>query len=450
MSKLFVAGLPTSYTEKDVQALFSKYGKVAETQRKADYAFVTMESNRAASDALKALHHSEVNGSQLTVEISHGAKKENDRCYNCGLSGHWARTCTKPQRTEARLDARSDVRPARDAREILRDQHYARDSMSRHAPRDSYPPPRGGDMTSRGLPRYDRPRSPVGGAGAYGDRAGYGYDRAPVQEPAYYSARRYDSPPRAPRSPPRSASASYSASGAPYGGAGRYDSYDRRALSPPRYPAEHIPRRDRSPLPASYDRYYGNGGSAGVGSGAGYGDARASALPRGADSRLDSRMDSRVDGRGGVDGYRSDRRTGAPGGGVGAGAGGAYGGTGGDSYADRVRGGSAVAAVYASDRARGSSGDMYDSRVRDTHPHPHAHAHAPAHHYSERVPVSRDRAAGGAGGDTYGDRPRAGPAGSVGGMDPYGGRTGGGGGGRDSYSSGPRGAGAGGYASYSR
>ncbi len=73
--KLYVGNLPWSVTSADLEALFSPYGAVQsaevvsdrETGRSRGFGFVQMESQEGSEQAISALHESEFQGRNLTV-----------------------------------------------------------------------------------------------------------------------------------------------------------------------------------------------------------------------------------------------------------------------------------------------------------------------------------------------------------------------------------------------
>ncbi|KAL0790937.1 hypothetical protein Bca101_007183 [Brassica carinata] len=75
---LYVTGLSTRVTEKDLEAYFSKEGKVAScvlvleprTRESRGFAFVTMDSVKDAERCIKYLNHSVLEGRYITVERS--------------------------------------------------------------------------------------------------------------------------------------------------------------------------------------------------------------------------------------------------------------------------------------------------------------------------------------------------------------------------------------------
>ena len=73
--KLYVGNLAWSVSSSDLEALFSPYGAVQsaevvsdrETGRSRGFGFVQMESQEASDQAISALHESEFQGRNLTV-----------------------------------------------------------------------------------------------------------------------------------------------------------------------------------------------------------------------------------------------------------------------------------------------------------------------------------------------------------------------------------------------
>jgi len=84
ITKLYVANLASTATEKDLQALFSPHGNVAEVNlpvergngRSRCFAIVTMATPQGAQAAMLALNGKEVDAQVLTVTENVPAKKE--------------------------------------------------------------------------------------------------------------------------------------------------------------------------------------------------------------------------------------------------------------------------------------------------------------------------------------------------------------------------------------
>ncbi|VDN96135.1 unnamed protein product [Rodentolepis nana] len=75
MVKIFVGGLARGSKSDDLRARFEVFGKVTECEIISSYAFVHMENESEANQAISKLHLTEFNGSRISVELSHGRKR---------------------------------------------------------------------------------------------------------------------------------------------------------------------------------------------------------------------------------------------------------------------------------------------------------------------------------------------------------------------------------------
>jgi len=74
-TKLFVGSLPWSVNDEELKQTFEKHGKVIsakviadrDTKRSRGFGFVEMESSSDATNAIKALNDSELNGRNIIV-----------------------------------------------------------------------------------------------------------------------------------------------------------------------------------------------------------------------------------------------------------------------------------------------------------------------------------------------------------------------------------------------
>ncbi|KAG6744056.1 hypothetical protein POTOM_052765 [Populus tomentosa] len=138
-TRLYVGHLAARTRSRDLEHLFSKYGRkllktrpnvsgllpnlevygegvammelveilaeVRDVDMKRDYAFVEFSDPRDADDARHYLDGKDFDGSRIIVEFAKGVPRGSreylgrgpppgsGRCFNCGIDGHWARDC---------------------------------------------------------------------------------------------------------------------------------------------------------------------------------------------------------------------------------------------------------------------------------------------------------------------------------------------------------------------
>jgi RNA recognition motif-containing protein len=65
--KIYVGNLPFSASDDEVRSMFSRFGKVARVEMRRGSAIIEMADDRAASQAIRSLHQSEMDGKSLNV-----------------------------------------------------------------------------------------------------------------------------------------------------------------------------------------------------------------------------------------------------------------------------------------------------------------------------------------------------------------------------------------------
>eukprot|EP01113_Clastostelium_recurvatum_P012449 TRINITY_DN1646_c0_g1_i2.p1 TRINITY_DN1646_c0_g1~~TRINITY_DN1646_c0_g1_i2.p1 ORF type:complete len:229 (-),score=21.34 TRINITY_DN1646_c0_g1_i2:73-711(-) len=203
--RVYVGRLSTRTRDTDLEAAFDKYGR-CRVDLKSGFAFVEYDDERDAEDAIRALDNTDLDGSRIVVEQSHGRRgggpggpggpSGGDSCFACGGRGHWARDCPSSRSGDTRGRCYTCGEPG----------HISRECRDRRGGGGGGGGGRGG-YSSRGRSR-SRSRSPRRRSRSPSPRR-----RSPSPRGRSPSPRRRSPSPRrsstdatngAPRSPPRS------------------------------------------------------------------------------------------------------------------------------------------------------------------------------------------------------------------------------------------------------
>ncbi|CAH0714513.1 unnamed protein product, partial [Brenthis ino] len=120
--KVYVGDLGNNASKPELEDAFSYYGPLRNVwvaRNPPGFAFVEFEDPRDAEDAIRGLDGRTICGRRARVEMSNGGRgyggrgppprsrlpprPYDDRCYDCGDRGHYARDCTRRRRRRLSL-----------------------------------------------------------------------------------------------------------------------------------------------------------------------------------------------------------------------------------------------------------------------------------------------------------------------------------------------------------
>lgn len=216
-TKIFVGNLHKDTKIQELRSLFETYGTVVEADILTNFAFVHMDVESEAREAIGELDGYELHGLRLRVQESTSRVRKTagmgnpDLCYRCGSAGHWSKECPRemrgpprgygPERGSGRYGSRYDPYPppppsyGRD-RLRYRDEFDRLDRYDRYddSPYGRRPPPRMDDLYERRLPMSSRVDYL-----SYGRRSPARYPPPPPLPPALPMRSSYGLPDRRPR-----------------------------------------------------------------------------------------------------------------------------------------------------------------------------------------------------------------------------------------------------------
>ncbi|XP_070563540.1 serine/arginine-rich splicing factor 7-like [Ptychodera flava] len=127
--KVYVGDLGTNGTRHEIERAFVHYGPLRNVwvaRNPPGFAFVEFEDPRDAEDAVKGLDGRMLCGVRVRVEVSSGKSRwakwgrppprrsfSEERCYECGKRGHFARDCYHARGSSSRSYGRSSRRRSR-------------------------------------------------------------------------------------------------------------------------------------------------------------------------------------------------------------------------------------------------------------------------------------------------------------------------------------------------
>ncbi|XP_062892180.1 RNA-binding protein 4B-like isoform X1 [Mobula hypostoma] len=196
-TKLHISNISSECTNQELRARFEEYGPVIECDIVKDYAFVHMEREEDAMEAIRGFDGTEFKGRRIHVQLSRSRLRtqpgmgDKNGCFRCGKEGHWSKECPKdrggfeggfpcnyPQPYPVRPMSAYGERPVYDERYGMAE-HYESYLAQPCAPMgDPYYDRRSSQLPPIGTPMSD---CVPGGLDPYGRHA------VPPPRPSYYN-----------------------------------------------------------------------------------------------------------------------------------------------------------------------------------------------------------------------------------------------------------------------
>ncbi|XP_037957565.1 serine/arginine-rich splicing factor 3 [Teleopsis dalmanni] len=152
--KVYVGDLGSNAKKNDLEYAFRAYGILRSiwiARNPPGFAFVEFEDAQDAADAVRGLDGRTLCGRRARVELStgkysnggRGGQRRNynadEKCYECGGRGHYARECRRRARRRSESRSRSHSTASRDGKSTSRERHSRSrsDSQSSSLPKES-------------------------------------------------------------------------------------------------------------------------------------------------------------------------------------------------------------------------------------------------------------------------------------------------------------------------
>jgi len=168
-TKVYIGNLDERTTKRDVEEFLKNHGPIVDlwlARSPPGFGFVRFEHPRDAEDAVKDLDGLTLLGRRVRCEISRGTRSHarDEKCYECGRYGHFARECRDRRRSRSRGRDRSRDRDRDRRRGRSRSRSRSGSRSRRRSSRDRRSrsrSPSNSRSPSRGRTRdRDRPKSP--------------------------------------------------------------------------------------------------------------------------------------------------------------------------------------------------------------------------------------------------------------------------------------------------
>ncbi|KAK9913355.1 hypothetical protein M0R45_037173 [Rubus argutus] len=126
-TRLYVGRLSSRTRSRELEDVFSRYGRVRDVDMKRDFAFVEFSDPRDADDARYSLNGRDVDGSRLIVEFARGAPRgPGGSLLSLWERGHIERNCQNSPKKTSSKRGRSHSRSPSPRRGRSRSRSYSR------------------------------------------------------------------------------------------------------------------------------------------------------------------------------------------------------------------------------------------------------------------------------------------------------------------------------------